>query len=147
MSISTTVKNQLMDFIQGLDAVQETFGHVELNPKGFPAVYVQPDNMQGAFIDNADNSRIYSFRISCVFPLGQDFVKDGTQNRFEYAEETIATVLDEIINAVDTNFQLEGNPVLYVNAANFQWGEADLEIGTCKAAEISLRIYTEYRVR
>ncbi len=147
MSISTTVKNQLIDFIQNLESVQQTYGHEELNPKGYPAVFVVPGDMQGEFVANNANSRIYAFRITCVFPLGQDFVKDTTVNRYEYAEETIGTVLDEIINATDTNFQLEGTPVLYANAADIQWGEATLENGVCKAAQISLRIYTEYEVR
>jgi hypothetical protein len=147
MSISTTVKNQLMDFIKSLDSVQECYGHEELNPKGWPAVFVTPGNMQGEFVANNANSRVYAFNIMCVFPLGQDFIKDKSQNRLEYAEELIATVLDEIINAVDTNFQLEGTPVLFANAADIQWGEANLEDGVCKAAQISLRIYTEYEVR
>lgn len=147
MSISTTVKNQLKDFIQNLPSVQKTYGHEELNPSGFPAVFVVPGDMQGEFVANNANSRVYAFKITCVFPTGQDFVKDNTANREEYAEETIATVLDEIINAVDTNFILEGTPVLYANAADIQWGKANLENGVCKAAQISLRIYTEYEVR
>lgn len=147
MSISTTVKNQLIDFIKGLESVQECYGHEEINPVGFPAVFVVPDNMQGEFVANNANSRIYAFRVTCVFPTGQNFIKDNTVNREEYAEETIATVLDEIINAVDTNFILEGTPVLYANAADLTWGTTNLENGVCKAAQISLRIYTEYEVR
>lgn len=147
MSISTTVKKQLIDFIGNLDSVQEVYGHEEQAPKGWPAVMVVPGDMQGEFVANNANSRIYAFRVTCVFPTGQDFIKDKSVNRSEYAEETIATVLDEIINAVDTNFELEGTPVLYANAADIQWGEANLENGVCKAAVISLRIYTEYEVR
>jgi hypothetical protein len=147
MSISTAVKNQLMDFIQNLESVQKTYGHEELNPGGFPAVFVTPGDMLGEFVANNANSRIYAFKVMCVFPTGQDFIKDGSVNRLEYAEETIATVLDEIINAVDTNFVLEGTPVLYANAADIQWGDAALENGVCKAAQITLRIYTEYEVR
>lgn len=147
MSISTTVKNQLIDFIKNLDSVQECYGHEELNPKGYPAIFIVPGDMQGEFVANNANSRIYAFRITCVFPIGQDFIKDNSVNREEFAEETIATVLDEIINAVDTNFVLEGIPVLYANAADIQWGDANLENGVCKAAQISLRIYTEYEVR
>lgn len=147
MSVSTTVKNQLMDFIQNLDSVQQTYGHEKLNPKGFPAVFIVPGDMSGEFVSNTTNSRVYAFRITCVFPLGQDFIKNKDVNRYEYAEETIATVLDEIINAVDTNFQLEGTPVLYSNAADINWGEMNLENGVCKAAQITLRIYTEYEVR
>lgn len=147
MSISTVVKKQLIDFIQNLSSVQKTYGHEELNPSGFPAVFVVPADMDGEFVANNANSRIYAFRITCVFPTGQDFVKDTTTNREEYAEETISTVLDEIINALDTNFILEGTPVLYANAADIQWGTANLENGVCKAAQITSRIYTEYEVR
>lgn len=147
MSISNTVKQQLISFIDKLPGVEKTYGHEELNPDGYPAVFVRPGNMDGEFVDNAHNSRIYAFEITCVFPTGQDFVKDNSVNREEFAEETIATVLDEIINAVDTNFQLDGTPVLYANAADIQWGSANLENGVCKAAQISLRIYTEYQVR
>jgi len=148
MSISTTVKNQVIDFIQQQESVQQTYGHVEMNPTGFPAVFVLPDNMEGEFVDNAHNSRIYAFQITCVFPLGQNMpgLPAGT-NRDEYAEETIDTVLDEIINSLDTNFVLEGIPVLYSNAANIKWGNMDLENGDNKAAQISIRIYTEYQVR
>lgn len=147
MSISTAVKNQLIDFVQGLSSVQKVYGHEETNAKGFPAVFIIPDNMQGEFVANNANSRIYAFRVTCVFPTGQDFIKDNSINREEYAEETIGTVLDEIINAVDNNFVLEGTPVLYANAADIQWGTANLDNGVCKAAQISLRIYTEYEVR
>lgn len=147
MSISTTVKKQLIDFINALPSVDKVFGYEELDPKGFPAVFVRAGSMDGEFVDNAHNSRIYSFQITCVFPTGQDFIKDSSVNREEKAEEIIATVLDEIINAVDTNFELEGTPVLYANAADIQWGSANIEVGVAKAAQISLRIYTEYQVR
>ncbi len=136
-----------MDFIKGLESVQECYGHEELNPKGWPSVFVVPSDLVGQFVSNVENSRTYGFRITCVFPIGQDFIKDGSVNRLEYAEETIATVLDEIINAVDTNFVLEGTPVLFINAADMQWGTANLESGTCKAAQITLKIYTEYDAR
>lgn len=147
MSISNTVKNQLMDFIRALPAIQTVYGHEEMAPTGWPAIFVQAGDMDGEFIDNAHNSRIYGFKMICVFPTGQDFVKDPTVNREEFAEQTIATVLDEIINALDTNFVLEGTPVLYSNAADMIWGTANLDNGVCKAAQISLRIYTEYQIR
>lgn len=147
MSISTTVKNQLINFIENLPSVDKVYGHEELNPTGYPAVFVISGSMEGEFVSNKSNSRVYAFDITCVFPTGQDFSNDPDVNREEFAEETIATVLDEIINNVDTNFQLEGSPVLYANAADILWGSANLENGISKAAQISLRIYTEYDVR
>jgi hypothetical protein len=148
MSVSTTVKNQLMDIVQARPSVKRTYGHEEMNPSGWPAVFVTATSMQGDFIDTAHNSRVYSFRLTIVFPIGQDMpnLPSGT-NRLEYAEQTIATVLDEIINAVDTEFELEGTPVLYVNAADADWGEAAIDVGIVKAVQVTLRIYTEFQIQ
>lgn len=148
MSISITVKNQLMDVIQAQESVKVTYGHEEMNPSGFPAVFVDLTGVQGEFVDTANNSRIYAYRVMAVFPIGQDMpgLPAGT-NRLEFAEQTIATVVDEIINAVDTEFELEGTPVLYVEAADADWGEAAIDIGMVKAVQITLRIYTEFRVQ
>lgn len=148
MSISTTVKNQLMDIIQARPSVKVTYGHEEMNPSGWPAVFVTATSVQGEFVDTAHNSRIYSFRVTVVFPISQDMpgLPAGT-NRLEYAEQTIATVVDEIINAVDTEFELEGTPVLYVEAADADWGEAAIDVGIVKAVQIVLKIYTEFQVQ
>jgi hypothetical protein len=148
MSVSTTVKNQLMDLIQALDSVKVTYGHQEMNPSGWPAVFVEATGMQGEFVSTSTNSRVYSYRIIIVFPLGQDMpgLPAGT-NRLEYAEQTIATVLDEIINASDTEFELEGTPVLYMEAADADWGEAAIDVGIVKAVQVTLRIYTEFQVQ
>lgn len=149
MSISTTLKNQVMDYIQACDSVKVTYGHQELNPSGWPAVFVEATGMDGEFVDTANNKRIYAFRVTILFPISQEMpgLPAGT-NRLEYAEQTIATVLDEIINTLDTNFVGEGSPVLYFEAAsNIQWGEAEIESGMVKAVEATLRIYTEFRVQ
>ncbi len=148
MSISTTVKNQLMDLIQSRPSVKVTYGHEEMNPSGYPAVFVEATSMTGEFVDTAHNSRVYAFRLSIVFPIGQDLpgLPPGT-NRLEYAEQTIATVVDEIINIVDTDFELEGSPTLYVEAADADWGEAAIDVGIVKAVQITLKIYTEYQVQ
>lgn len=148
MSISTTVKNQLMDVIQNCPSVKKTYGHEELNPSGWPSVFVTATSMQGEFVDTAHNSRFYSFRVTIVFPLSQDMPgMPAGGNRLEYAEQTIATVVDEIVNAVDTEFELEGTPVLYVEAADADWGEAAIEVGIVKAVQITLRIYTEFQIQ
>lgn len=148
MSISNDCKQALIALIQNLDSVKETYGHQELNPQGWPAVFVVPTGMTGDFVDTAHDSRVYAFRITIIFPISQNLpgLPKGT-NRLEYAEETIATVLDEIINAVDTDFELSGSPALYMEAADADWGEASIESGAVKAVQVTLRIYTEYQVQ
>jgi len=148
MSVSTTIKNQIMAKIQALASVQETYGHEEFAPTGWPAVMVVMDTMDGEFISNFENRRTYSFRVTIVFPIDKDMpgLPDGT-NRMEFAEQTIATVLDEIINAIDTDFELDGDPVLFVGAADAQWGEAALESGIAKAVQVTLSVQTDFRVQ
>ena len=148
MSVSTTVKKQLMDYIQACPSVKATYGHQEMNPRGWPAVFIEATGMDGEFVDTANNSRIYAFRVIIVFPLSQDMpgLPSGT-NRLEYAEQTIATVLDEIINTLDTHFQGEGSPVLYFEAADAEWGEAAIDVGVVKAVQVTIRIYTEFQVQ
>jgi hypothetical protein len=64
----------------------------------------------------------------------------------EFAEDTVATVVDEIIDAVDTDFELDGSPVLFVNAADVAWGDYQTDGGVAKAAQLTLRVYTEKTV-
>ena len=144
MSVSNTIKSQLIDKIQACASVQQVYGHEEDNPAGWPAVMVTAGDMQGEFSSNAENSRVYAFSVLILVSIGQDFsgMPSGT-NRMEYAEQMVATVVDEIINAVDTNFELEGTPVLYVNAADVSWGYTAGEFGEARSASLSLRVYTE----
>lgn len=148
MSISTTIKNQIIVKILALASVQQTYGHENFAPKGFPAVMVVMDSMDGEFISNVENRRIYIFRVTIVFPIDKDMPGlPADTNRMEFAEQTIATVLDEIINAIDTDFELDGNPVLFVGAADATWGESALESGICKAVQVSLSVSTDFIVQ
>lgn len=146
MSVSTEIKNQLIAKIQSCDTVQKVYGHEEINPSGWPAVMVTLGDMDGEFSSNTENSRIYAFRVQIMFPIGQDYVGPNEVNRLEYAEQVIAEVIDEIINAVDTDFELDGTPVLYVNAADVTWSYVTYEGGESRAATLSLRVYTEKNI-
>lgn len=148
MSVSTDIKQHVIANIQKCPSVQKVYGHEEINPGGWPAVMVTPGDMDGEFSSNAENSRIYAFRILILFPTGQDFPANVTDNRLEYAEQVVATVIDEMINVFDTDFELSGsNPtVLYVNAADVNWQYTTYEGGEARSAELTLRIYTEKEV-
>lgn len=148
MSISTDIKNHIKANIQKCASVQQVYGHEEINPSGFPAVMVTAADMDGEFASNAENSHLYAFRIFILFPIGQDYPIPPQTNRMEYAEQVIATVIDEIVNVSDTDFELSGsNPqILYVNAADVRWQYTTYEGGEARAAELSLKVYTEKTV-
>lgn len=142
MSTYRDIKDQIISKIEGCASVQKVYEAQEVNPSGFPAVFVTGTDMEGEFSSNQENSRVYGYSIVALFPEGQDFVDESIRNRLDYAELVLAEVIDEIINAVDTDYEL-ATPVLFVNAADFEWGTYDYEGGVAKAANITLRVYTE----
>jgi hypothetical protein len=148
MSVSTDIKNHIKANIQKCPSVQQVYGHEEINPVGFPAVVVIAGDMQGEFSSNAQNSRVYSFRVQIFFPIGQDFPVTTSMNRMEYAEQVVATVIDELINVFDTDFVLAGadTTVLYVNATDVEWSYTALEVGDTRSAQLTLSVYTEKTV-
>jgi hypothetical protein len=149
-SVSTRIKDQLKVKIAALASVQKVYGYEEDNPAGFPAVFITAADMDGEFSSNAENRRLYNFSLLILFPVGSDYpsLPDGT-NRYEYAEQVVATVIDEIINTMDTDFSLPNSDptVLYVDAADVAWGAYNYEGGVAKAAQITLKVYTELPVQ
>lgn len=156
MSVSTDIKKQLATTINALGQAQSVYKYNELNPTGWPCVWIVTDDLQGSFWSTAENKRVYSYKITCLFPLGEDFVKDGSIQREEYAENVLADVVDAILTAVeDTSFITTLNAiyssgdttVLFAEAADAAWGEVDMQKGKAKAIQMSLMIHTDYNTR
>lgn len=147
MSVSIALKEQIIAKIQLLDSIQKVYPTVKLNPAGWPAAFVTTNTEEGEFSSTAENSRVYSYNCSILFPMGQDFVQDAESERLDYAEDTIANCVEQVINTIDTDFELESLPdgvtVLFVNAADVEWGYADYEGGVARVANVILRVYTE----
>lgn len=143
MSISKTIKNQLKAKLQSCQSIQVVYGHPQTNPTGFPAAFLTVSDMEGEFSSNAENSRLYAYKAIIIFPIGSDFPIPDNEDRLEYAEDVIATCVDEIIDAIDTDIELDGTPVLYINAADVMWGHYDYDGGIARAAELTLKVYTE----
>lgn len=146
MSVSVVIKNQLKTKIQSCASVQQVYGYEEVNPQGWPCVMLTPADMNGEFSSNTENSRVYGYKALIMFTIGQDMETPKTLNRLEYAENVIATVIDEMITAVDNNFELDGSPVLFVNASDVTWGYISGEFGEARSAEIIFKVYTEITI-
>lgn len=147
-SVSTRIKLKIKQKIEALDSVDKVYGYQHVNPDGWPAVMVMPADMDGEFSSNAENKRLYSFDVLAAFPMNPEGdIPEGAVKE-EYAEQVIATVIDEIINSMDTDFELDDSDptVLYVEAADCSWGTFNAESGVAKAAQINLRVYTELTV-
>lgn len=146
LPVSTQIKDMLIDRIQDLSSVQIVYPSAVINDNGWPAVSVTPNSEEGEFSSNAENSRVYSYNATVLFPVGQDFVPESERERMDYGERVIAEVIQDIITAIDTDFELDGGVVLYVNAADVEWQYYDYEGGVARAANIILRVYTEVTV-
>lgn len=149
-SAMTEIKRQIITKIEGLSDVQKVYPAPVPNPTGWPCVFVVAGDLEGEFSSNAENSRIYAYNLVILFSEGQDFVPSSEYERLDYAEQVVGAVVDEIINAVDTDFELTSLPndttVLFVNAADCVWGQYPYEGGVAKAAQVTLRVYTEVTV-
>lgn len=144
--VSIQIKDQIQGKINALSSVEVVYPTVRLNPSGWPCVFITTNTEEGEFSSSAENSRVYTYNASVLFPLGSDFVPQAQRDRLDYAERTVAQVIDDIINAIDTDFELDGNPVLFAHAADVEWGYIDFEGGVARAANVILRIYTEVTV-
>jgi len=149
-SVMTELKQQVIGKIEALDNVQVVYPAENMNPSGWPSVFVVISDMEGEFSSTAENSRVYSYDCLVLFPEGQNFVPASENDREDYAEQVVGGVVDSIINAIDTDFELDSLPtdttVLFVNAADCLWGKYETEAGICKAAQVTLKIYTETTV-
>jgi hypothetical protein len=147
--VSQLIKAQIKTKVQSCASVQEVHTATDINPKGWPAVFIELKRITGEFSSNAEDSRVYQYSLQVQFPLGQDMAPENltTPDRMEYAQNVIETVIDEIINAIDTDFELDGSPVLFVEASDVDWGYIDIEGGVARAAEIIISVYTEKTVK
>lgn len=148
-SVATRIKQQLKVKIAALSSVGVVYGYEQVKPTAWPAVFVVPATIDGEFSSNAEDSRVYVFTALILFPTGSDFVEGSEAERMEYAEGVVASVIDEIVNTMDTDFELANSDptVLFMNAADVVWGTYPYEGGIAKAAEITLRVYTELTIR
>lgn len=146
MSVSIDIKDQILSKLNAISTIQKVYPEEKTEPDGWPAVFLTTADMEGEFSSNVENSRVYAYNCTILFPLGQNFVPASQRERSDYAERVVAQVIDDIINSIDTDYELDGTPVLFVNAADCIWGKYKYEGGVAKAAQITLRVYTEKNI-
>lgn len=147
MSVSTSIKDTLIGKINALDSVQSVYGYERNNFEGFPAVTVTASDLDGEFTSTTENSRNYAYKITILYSIGQALPAVTNLPINEQAENVISTVVDDIINDIDSDYELPDNTdVLFVNAADATWGFVDYEGGVAKACQITYIIRTDYNV-
>lgn len=149
MSVSVTLKNWLIDKIEGVAGVQVVYGYEPQNFTGYPAVTVTMPTMEGEFSSNVENQRIYGFTVRVYCTLGQDLEKPKTMPRELYAENIVATVIEGIIDAIDEDYsapdvtQTQDIICKFIEATDFLPFYANVESGMHRGAEITIRFVSE----
>lgn len=146
LPVSIQIKNMLISRIETLESVQKVYPSAVINNEGWPAVSVTPDSESGEFSSSSENSRVYRYNCTILFPTGSDYVPAAERERMDYAERIIAQVGEDILNAVDMDFELDGGVVLFVHAGDMDWAYYQFEGGMTRAANVILEAYTELTV-
>lgn len=146
MSTTRIIKDMLIQRIQSIDSVQVVYPSEGINPSGFPAVYIRAADIDSEFSSNTENSRIFGYKCTVIFPVSQDMIPEEEISRMDYAETVLGGVLDDIIDAIDKDFELDGAPVLYCNATDCQWLYVKFEGGEGEAIQFTIKVYTEKNI-
>lgn len=142
-SLARNVKEQIRDKISALANVTKvyTFDHLPL--EGSPAVFIKYGTMEGEFWSTAENMRIYAYNIKVLIQIGNT-PNDVSNDRLQQAEEELAVTVEDIINALDTDYELGqfNADVVYLDALDVIYGEYSYEGGYAKGAELTVRVHT-----
>jgi len=146
----TKLKDKIRDIISdGVDTVQEVVGYEKVNFEGFPAVTIVVDDQENSFETNVENERVYAFRVRVFYLMEHNpnlALPDISDNAKEKAERVMGDIVDQMINAFDRKFDLDGMAENGVEAAPSIWGYVESSLGWCRTADIILKVKTSYNV-
>lgn len=144
MSASNVIKADVIDKLSALPSMNKVYGYEKINPAGFPCAFVTFAGAENEFFTNAENKRVFAFRILILSYLGSD---RGTTNQQETAEQQIQDLIGEAIDAFDHDITLGANAqTLFVEAAIGQPGYVEFEGGWARSGEITLRVHSIFIV-
>ena len=121
-SVSGRIKYQIIKKIEAGSSAAKVYGFDKLPVSQFPAVFVKVSGVDGDFWTNAENMRVYSYRVLILFQIGQT-PTDVTNDRMQNAEDAVAQVVDEILNVIDSYRRLIADNVHQQMMAH-AWAEA-----------------------
>lgn len=144
MSAIKNIKLGIIRNLSAISSVNKVYGHEKINPDGFPAVFVTFAGTENEFFTDAENKRIYSYRILVLAQIGQDRTNS---DRVEAAEEVIEDVTGDILDTMDSDITLDNNvQVVFVEAAVGTPGYVEYEGGWARSADITIKVHSIYLV-
>ena len=147
MSASTTIKAAIIQKLSALTDFNKVYSYEKMQPDGFPCVFVTTTGIENEFFTNAENKRVYGFRVLILMQGGQGLVGDAPEDVMDTAEQGIQDLVERGINAIDSDYTLGDNAqVVFVEAAVNEYGYVEYEGGWARSADITLRVNSIYLV-
>lgn len=146
-SLNRKIKEQIRDKISALSNVSKVYTFDRIPLEASPTVIVKYGNMEGEFWTTSENMRIYSYNIKVLVQIGNT-PNDVTNDRLQQAEEEVAVTVEDIINVLDSNYELNqfNADVLFLDAVDMLQQEYQYEGGYAKGAELTVRVHTVFDV-
>lgn len=146
-SLNRTIKEQIRDKIDALSSVAKVYTFPKFPIEQDPTVFVLYGSLEGEFWSNRDNERTYAYRVLVIYNIGQD-TPGETEEREQHAHEAIGQTVEEVINALDTDFELGqfNADVVYLDAVDVVYGEIEAQDGMAVVGDLTIRVHTLYNV-
>lgn len=141
------IKKEIINKLSALPDFNKVYSYEKLNPTGFPAVFVTATGVDNEFFTNAENQRVYGYRVLILMQGGQGLVGDAPDNVMDTAEKAIQDLTDRAIDAIDSDYTLSGAvEVVFVEAAIGNFGYVEYEGGWARSAEVILKVHSIFTV-
>ncbi len=141
------IKKEIINKLSALTDFNKVYSFEKLNPTGFPAVFVTATGVDNEFFTNAENQRVYGFRVLILMQGGQGLVGDASDDVMDTAEQAIQDLTDRAIDAIDSDYTLgDYIEVVYVEAAIGNFGYVEYEGGWARSAELTLKVHSIFTV-
>lgn len=138
------IKQSIITNLQAVSTLNKVYAYEKVNPAGFPAAFVTFMGTENEFYSNAENKRVFVYRILVLAQIGQN--RDDS-DRVERAEEVIEAVVGDVLGALDSDIELDNNSqVVFMEAALGEPGYVEYEGGWARSAEITARVHSIYLV-
>jgi hypothetical protein len=144
MSAIKNIKKEIIRNLATVSSINKVYDHEKVNPAGFPAAFVTFQGSDNEFFSNAENKRVFAYRVLILAQIGQD---RNNLNAVESAEQVIEDVTGDILDKMDSNLTLGGyTQVIFMEAAVGEPGYVEYEGGYARSAEITLKVHSLYLV-
>lgn len=138
------IKTEIIKKLTNVSTLNRVYSYERINPEGFPCAFVTFASNENEFFTNAENKRVYGYRVLLLAQIGQN---RSSADRVQAAEEAIEEAVADVLDALDSDITLGGNSqVIFVEAAIGEPGYVEYEGGWARSAEITIRVHSIYVV-